>query len=168
MHSLWKDQREKVCSAFSTLINICEFQVLQAAESISQSFSKEVTSIPSIGAPNVGAGQIALCADQLYESFDRQWGGFNRGRGPKFPTPHQMNFLLRYHLRDPSSSALEMVNRTLFMMRHGGIFDRVGCGLHRYATERLWRVPHFEKMAYDQVSDFSFSSPAPVMRTDSL
>jgi uncharacterized protein YyaL (SSP411 family) len=85
---------------------------------------------------------------QLRRSFDPNWGGF--GSAPKFPTPHHLTFLLRWHKRNPTSEALSMVEKTLESMRNGGIFDQVGFGFHRYSVDQRWLVPHFEKMLYDQ------------------
>ena len=85
---------------------------------------------------------------QLARSFDPRWGGF--GNAPKFPTPHQLTFLLRWHDRNTDSGALEMVEKTLDAMRRGGIFDQIGFGFHRYSVDEKWLVPHFEKMLYDQ------------------
>ncbi len=84
----------------------------------------------------------------LARSFDAKRGGF--GQAPKFPTPHQLNFLLRWHLRQPGSQALAMVDKTLRAMREGGIFDQIGLGFARYSVDERWLVPHFEKMLYDQ------------------
>ncbi len=80
--------------------------------------------------------------------FDKEYGGFNRA--PKFPTPHNFYFLLRYWKRTGNNDALEMVLKTLTEMRKGGIYDHIGFGFHRYSTDRQWLVPHFEKMLYDQ------------------
>lgn len=86
--------------------------------------------------------------EQLSRRFDRVFGGF--GDSPKFPTPHQHMFLLRYWKRTRDPRALEMVEKTLHSMRQGGIYDHIGFGFHRYSTDREWLVPHFEKMLYDQ------------------
>ena len=86
--------------------------------------------------------------DELRLRFDPEWGGF--GVAPKFPSPHLISFLLRYGRRFREPEALAMAERTLAGMRHGGLFDQVGFGFHRYSTDRSWRVPHFEKMLYDQ------------------
>jgi uncharacterized protein len=82
----------------------------------------------------------------LSDAFDREHGGF--GRAPKFPQPMTLEFLLRCHLRGYHGS-LEMVTTTLDRMAAGGIRDHLGGGFHRYATDRRWLVPHFEKMLYD-------------------
>ena len=85
---------------------------------------------------------------QFKNSFDAKWGGF--GAAPKFPTPHHLTLLLRWHKRSADPSALTMVNKTLTAMRKGGIFDQIGFGFHRYSVDEKWLVPHFEKMLYDQ------------------
>lgn len=79
--------------------------------------------------------------------YDNVYGGF--GRAPKFPTPHNLYFLLRYWHLTKENSALEMVEHTLDSMYKGGIYDHIGFGFSRYSTDRKWLVPHFEKMLYD-------------------
>lgn len=86
--------------------------------------------------------------DQLRQAFDYRWAGF--GSAPKFPTPHNLTFLLRWYRRSGDAGALEMVERTLHAMRYGGIYDQIGFGFHRYSVDEKWLVPHFEKMLYDQ------------------
>lgn len=85
---------------------------------------------------------------QLASRFDPQHGGFSNA--PKFPTPHNLLFLLRYWKRTGNAAALEMVEKTLLAMNKGGIYDHLGFGFHRYSTDRHWLLPHFEKMLYDQ------------------
>ena len=81
-------------------------------------------------------------------SFDAVEGGF--GSAPKFPRPVVLTFLLRDYARTGRKPALDMTLRTLDAMARGGIHDQLGGGFHRYATDAAWRVPHFEKMLYDQ------------------
>ncbi len=85
---------------------------------------------------------------QLKGRFDAEHGGF--GDRPKFPSPHNLLFLLRYWSRTGEPAALTMVEKTLDEMRRGGIYDHIGFGFHRYSTDDAWLVPHFEKMLYDQ------------------
>ena len=80
--------------------------------------------------------------------FDAANGGF--GSAPKFPMGHNLSFLLRYYKRRDQPEALSMVEKTLTAMAHGGIWDHLGGGFHRYSTDQHWHVPHFEKMLYDQ------------------
>jgi uncharacterized protein YyaL (SSP411 family) len=86
--------------------------------------------------------------EQLFLRFDQENGGF--GRAPKFPSPHNLLFLLRFWNRTKEKNAWMMVEKTLRAMRLGGLFDQVGFGFHRYSTDAQWLVPHFEKMLYDQ------------------
>ena len=87
-------------------------------------------------------------AYEMYRrSFDSRYGGF--GRAPKFPSPHNLMFLLRYYYYERGEEALEMAVMTLRSMFRGGIFDHVGGGFSRYSTDAKWLVPHFEKMLYD-------------------
>lgn len=90
---------------------------------------------------------LTKAAGQFKDMYDTQWGGF--GGAPKFPTPHNLLFLLRYSLLERDTSALQMVKHTLTQMFRGGIFDHLGSGFSRYSTDEKWLVPHFEKMLYD-------------------
>ncbi|MGI9039328.1 MAG: thioredoxin domain-containing protein [Gemmatimonadota bacterium] len=104
------------------------------------------TAVPPGDAP--GAEEIAAAARSLASRFDAQNGGF--GGAPKFPSPHNLTFLLRVWERHGDEQALAMVTKTLRAMRRGGIHDQLGGGFHRYSTDAEWRLPHFEKMLYDQ------------------
>ncbi|WP_347273310.1 thioredoxin domain-containing protein [Candidatus Kuenenia sp.] len=86
--------------------------------------------------------------EQLRDRFDSLYGGF--GTSPKFPTPHNFTFLLRWWKRSNNAFALEMVEKSLELMARGGIHDHLGGGFHRYSTDEYWLTPHFEKMLYDQ------------------
>jgi uncharacterized protein YyaL (SSP411 family) len=109
----------------------------------------ELQAVNSI-TPGEGLNQdmLDLAYTQLVARYDPDYGGF--GQAPKFPTPHNLTFLLRYWLRTGNREALEMVEKTLTQMSLGGIRDHLGFGFHRYSTDRQWLVPHFEKMLYDQ------------------
>jgi uncharacterized protein YyaL (SSP411 family) len=96
----------------------------------------------------LGEHTLRRAAQGLARIYDPRHGGF--GQAPKFPSPHQLTFLLRWHLRDPRGEALAMVEKTLMAMWRGGIFDQVGQGFHRYSVDAQWLAPHFEKMLYDQ------------------
>jgi uncharacterized protein YyaL (SSP411 family) len=104
-------------------------------------------SFPS-GGENLNESTLNSAFQQLVQSFDAHYGGFSQA--PKFPTPHNITFLLRYWRRTGNDSALHMVEKTLQAMRWGGIFDHLGYGFHRYSTDARWLLPHFEKMLYDQ------------------
>jgi hypothetical protein len=85
---------------------------------------------------------------QFRQSFDGRRGGF--GDAPKFPRPSELLFLLREFARTGDAAALDMVLATLRAMALGGMRDHIGGGFHRYSVDAAWRVPHFEKMLYDQ------------------
>jgi uncharacterized protein len=81
-------------------------------------------------------------------NYDSLWGGF--GRSPKFPSPQNLMFLLRYGQAYEEPLAIQMVKETISSMLRGGIYDQVEGGFHRYSTDRFFQLPHFEKMLYDQ------------------
>lgn len=83
----------------------------------------------------------------LVQSFDRTWGGF--GQAPKFPTPHNLLYLMRFYQATHTPKAMQIAETTLHAMAAGGIFDHIGGGFSRYSTDTAWLVPHFEKMLYD-------------------
>jgi hypothetical protein len=120
-------------------------EVLQSAENIMGAL--ESTEQQTAG-PQTDVSILKRASRELAERYDGQFGGF--GTAPKFPTPHQLFFLLRYWKRQGDSPALEMTEKSLQAMRLGGLYDHVGYGFHRYSTDREWLVPHFEKMLYDQ------------------
>ena len=90
--------------------------------------------------------------EQLGNNFDPDWGGF--GDAPKFPHPTSLEYLLRHwrasaHSEEPDVQALYMTALTLTRMVEGGVYDQLGGGFFRYAVDRAWAIPHFEKMLYD-------------------
>ncbi|MCI9618126.1 MAG: thioredoxin domain-containing protein [Eubacterium sp.] len=92
--------------------------------------------------------QLLDSAFEIYKSiFDDKFGGF--GEAPKFPTPHNLLFLMQYYEKNGNKDALKMVEKTLLQMYRGGMFDHIGGGFSRYSTDRYFLVPHFEKMLYD-------------------
>jgi uncharacterized protein YyaL (SSP411 family) len=94
-----------------------------------------------------GPEAIERGARSLARVFDTEAGGF--GKSTKFPSPPDLELLLRYHRRTSDADALAMVTYTLEQIANGGIHDQLAGGFHRYATDRHWLVPHFEKMLYD-------------------
>ncbi len=90
---------------------------------------------------------IHAAYSELSESFDSKWGGF--GNAPKFPMPHNINFLIDYSIVKNDNEIFHMADLTLTRMVQGGIFDHIGGGFCRYSTDSIWLAPHFEKMLYD-------------------
>jgi len=121
-------------------------QLTDSAEAIHETLVQHATAAhapATLGEATLRQGYVELAG-----LFDREHAGF--GQAPKFPTSHLLLFLLRYWYRTGADAPLAMVHQTLAAMRAGGIYDHVGFGFHRYATDRTWLVPHFEKMLYDQ------------------
>ena len=101
-------------------------------------------------APGATLGEAVLASayEGLATQFDAEHGGFRVT--PKPAPTHHLSFLLRHWHRSGEPQALDMVEQTLDQMRWGGIYDQLGSGFHRYTTDAAWKVPHFEKMLYDQ------------------
>ena len=121
-------------------------EVLDSAERITFTIQNMISE--PAGEEVRGEAILEEAYDELLRSFDVVHGGFDGA--PKFPTPHKNSFLLRYWKRSGNPEALHMVEHTLENMAMGGIFDHLGSGFHRYSTDSMWIVPHFEKMLYDQ------------------
>ena len=137
--------------------------MMELLPSVSQAWEKErddlVLSANQINKYLIDSNKKEL-GDQLEESilvdtysqfvnrYDDKHGGF--GDKPKFPSPHNLIYLLRYHNMTGDKTSLLMAEKTLKNMRLGGIFDHIGFGFHRYSTDKEWLLPHFEKMLYDQ------------------
>jgi uncharacterized protein YyaL (SSP411 family) len=133
VHMSWKANRQAVVNNAGQIMDAVREHVAAAS-----------------GAPSAEPGEAVLDAAraQLAGIFDARNGGF--GGAPKFPSPHNLLFLLREYRRTGDASCRDMACQTLAAMRQGGVYDHVGFGLHRYATDAHWFLPHFEKMLYDQ------------------
>ncbi|NGP89339.1 thioredoxin domain-containing protein [Fodinibius halophilus] len=127
---LWNNEREKITSSSEQIIN---------------AFKKSTT---FESGERLTEETLSKVVQQYQQQFDKIHGGF--GTSPKFPSPHNLMLLLRYSKQFSDNTSLQMVEKTLTQMRRGGIFDHIGLGFHRYATDQEWLVPHFEKMLYDQ------------------
>ncbi|NIM19099.1 MAG: DUF255 domain-containing protein [Candidatus Latescibacteria bacterium] len=120
-------------------------ELSQVGEKITDALRESVIQAPG---ESIGEETLRMAYEQLSSRYDSTHGGF--GGKPKFPTPHNLLFLLRSWKRTGEPLALEMVEHTLREMRWGGIYDHIGFGFHRYSTDERWFLPHFEKMLYDQ------------------
>ena len=129
----------------SELWNSKNDDILKSAEEISHAL---INSSKFSGDEILSSEILDQAFNELSRRFDPENGGF--GKSPKFPTPHNLTFLLRYWSKNKNEYALFMVEKTLKEMRLGGIYDHIGFGFHRYSTDPQWLVPHFEKMLYDQ------------------
>ena len=136
---LWGDERPKLMGSAETSL-----------DRLRRSSSGGHGGVPKEGNARTVAGSETLRhgVDQFVQAFDSTNGGF--GGAPKFPRPAELLFLLREHVRTGDGEPLEMVVSTLRAMAAGGMRDHIGGGFHRYSVDAQWRLPHFEKMLYDQ------------------
>ena len=118
-------------------------ELLQSSEEI----IKLLKNPQSVNKASSNDNLIEKAANIFSRIYDSVYGGF--GSAPKFPTPHNLLFLMLYSKQNNADNALEMAEKTLIQMRKGGIFDHIGYGFSRYSTDRYYLVPHFEKMLYD-------------------
>jgi len=139
----WKQLLLNVNELFQNRYADIESQAVQLTERLArQNFV--FTNDFSDRAPNPDFASVFL---SLHSSFDLVRGGLKGA--PKFPMPIVLEFLLRYGIYRKDETALQMVETTLQNMAKGGIYDQVGGGFARYSTDSDWKVPHFEKMLYD-------------------
>ncbi len=119
--------------------------VLNSAEQITEILKTRQR--VSAGESEIDSDVLSETVKQLTYSFDQKFGGF--GDAPKFPPSGAIGVLFRRYLRTHDENLLRMATLTLDEMAGGGIYDQIGGGFHRYSVDRVWLVPHFEKMLYD-------------------
>ncbi len=131
VHEVWEKERE---------------QVIHSSEEL----TKQLQHRHPVNGANTEIDETILkrTYHQIAAGYDPKFSGF--GSGTKFPRPAQFNFLFRYYYRTKEKEALSMSLTTLMAMASGGMVDHLGGGFHRYSVDPQWRVPHFEKMLYDQ------------------
>ena len=126
----WKQQRD---------------QVLAQADQITNAIKQHLSQRDSGG--QLAAETVQEAANQLMQAYDIDDGGF--GNAPKFPQPDKLQLLFRVYQNNPRDDIWQAADYTLQRMAHGGMYDQIGGGFHRYSTDAKWLVPHFEKMLYD-------------------
>ena len=124
----WQNEREKLIASGNEIAQILSKETAHDENSFSDEITKNT-------------------AHLLRMMFDAQNGGFTQK--PKFPTPQNILFLLRHYAFTNEEESLKMAEKTLIQMYRGGIWDHIGFGFSRYATDQRWLIPHFEKMLYD-------------------
>jgi uncharacterized protein YyaL (SSP411 family) len=140
---LWKNERDKC---------------FQYAEELTAGVRRVERLLPEDGEKEITAERLGLSVEQWLLRVDNGEGGPNRA--PKFPLPNNYLFLLRYAHHTGREDVLRHTLLTLDKMADGGIYDQVGGGFARYSTDMLWKVPHFEKMLYDNAQLVSLYSEA--------
>ena len=128
----WRDDRARIESSAGDVLE----RMRQAATA-----SPGGSALSAVDALTRGVAGFA-------QAYDARHGGF--GRAPKFPRPSELLFLLREHARTGEAEPRDLALHALRSMALGGMRDHVGGGFHRYSVDEAWRVPHFEKMLYDQ------------------
>lgn len=143
--------REQWMKMLQQIVNIYDEQhekVLAQAEALTQGIrSQENIDIPADTTAMLQKENYNTLFEHWQEYIDYKLGGYSHT--PKFPLPAGWEFLLQYHYLTGNTQALEAVTTTLDAMAQGGIYDQIGGGFARYATDKYWKVPHFEKMLYD-------------------
>lgn len=129
LHTIWKTERDRMYEYADQLLN--GMQKMQLA------FSIETDSLPD----------VTRMVDIWKAEFDSEFGGPDRA--PKFPMPDNYRFLMHYAASRNDKTVADHVKLTLTQMYYGGIFDQAGGGFSRYSTDVYWKIPHFEKMLYD-------------------
>ncbi|HSG68096.1 MAG TPA: thioredoxin domain-containing protein [Bacteroidales bacterium] len=142
-----RDRWMEVLSYFAGLYATNRDILLTQADKLAEGM-KEQLSAPVFSDQDIFSGKIIdAMAEKVYGRFDPREGGLHGA--PKFPMPQVMEFLLQYYYHSGDSRFLEVVKTSLFKMAAGGIYDQLGGGFCRYSTDAEWKVPHFEKMLYD-------------------
>lgn len=127
---LWKSDRDRLAQTGDTVI--LQLRQLEERAHSPSELKKET---------------LSRAFEWFCQAYDSEWGGF--GEAPKFPTPCNLLFLLRYAAVEQNKTALNMAEHTLEQMFRGGLHDQIGGGFSRYSTDRKWLIPHFEKTLYD-------------------
>ncbi len=131
IHDAWVNRRDTILQGGKEIIDHIQ----------------QTTLAETSGRDSVSNETLIEAVKGVWQSFD--WRAAGWGRGPKFPQPMTLEFLLRHFTLNDDPLALEMATKTLDAMMRGGMYDQLGGGFHRYATDAAWLVPHFEKMLYD-------------------
>jgi uncharacterized protein YyaL (SSP411 family) len=149
----WPPHSKMGMPGFSDVLRHIQHAWHERSSDVERAASEMVRAIQAMGEPSgepqsLGPDVLEAAQAQLLRSADRKHGGF--GRAPKFPHAMDLRVLLRTWRRFGNADALDVVSLTLDTMARGGIYDQLGGGFHRYSTDAVWLVPHFEKMLYDQ------------------
>ena len=161
-----KDQWIQVLNQLSGLYKNDNAKVVEYADKLAQGL-RQMDDIPLVQIPKDFMSEtLETAVARWRKSFDTNDGGPNRS--PKFPMPNNYQFLLVYATQEKDTDLLDFVHLTMQKMAYGGIYDQIGGGFARYSTDELWKVPHFEKMLYDNGQLLSLYSQAYTQSRNSL
>ena len=133
INRLWLEKKDSILTSANKITNSLKRRNQYGSNSIDLNYSNIMN----------------MAFDSFKGNFDNLYGGFKNSNN-KFPKPHDYSFLMRYYNRTNNKESLKIVEKSLYEMKKGGIYDQIGFGFHRYSTDKKWLVPHFEKMLYDQ------------------
>lgn len=140
----YREQFLKIVTALSDAWERDRKRVLLAGEEVAAALRERIQ-------PRGGGVPWATLIEEIKSQYRSEYDSANGGFGgaPKFPPSLQLRLLLQIGGHDPRSVEFQMVVKTLEQMARGGIYDQIGGGFHRYAVDAEWKIPHFEKMLYD-------------------
>lgn len=148
IHKKWTTDREELLRSSEEVVLALNREAEDAERALKDEASETDNERNADEIPVDTAGLLLDTAFSIFHrTFDEKNGGF--GNAPKFPTPHNLLFLMQYYEKHNQDNAMKMVEKTLMQIYRGGIFDHIGGGFSRYSTDRYFLVPHFEKMLYD-------------------
>jgi uncharacterized protein YyaL (SSP411 family) len=153
-----KKQWEKVLVTVSNLYEEEPERAIKFAENLTKGIQESQLIKLNKEVPNFLATEVSAAVDVWKTQIDTIYGGFTGA--PKFPMPNSLEFLLRYSHQFNDKSIEDYINNTLTKIAYGGIYDHVGGGFSRYATDQKWHIPHFEKMLYDNAQLVSLYAKA--------
>lgn len=146
IHAKWEKDREELLRTSDEVISALNRQMYDE-ETSEKKNSKEVVLWTDSKQDDAALQLLDTAVSGYKHSFDKKYGGF--GNAPKFPTPHNLLFLMMHYEKYADKECMQMVEKTLMQMYRGGIFDHIGGGFCRYSTDQYFLAPHFEKMLYD-------------------
>ena len=153
-----KDNWREICNKITEIYRDQQEEVLDYADKLADGIQQiNIIEPPETPRP-VDYATLNEVFEKMRSSFDTTYGG--RATAPKFPLPDNYRFLLHYYARNKRDVPLQHVNRSLTQMAQGGIYDQLGGGFARYSTDEKWKVPHFEKMLYDNAQLLSLYTEA--------
>ncbi len=162
----WKEVLQSVAGYYHSHFDEVVSQSEKLTRHLQESALASLTTDASLG-PNQEEHQ-AICTlmmKKMLAHADHQFGGF--GHAPKFPASFSLQYLIDYHCLTKDTESLQHVRLSLKCMQNGGLYDAVGGGFARYSTDDIWKVPHFEKMLYDNALLLELYSYAYLIQPDS-
>ena len=152
------DDWVKVLKAISNAYVTEKDKVLKSAEQVTEGVRSSGLIEEKAESRLFAMGDLRTSVNAWKSSFDKKYGGENRA--PKFPIPISLDFLLNYYFYTKDVEVLDHLVLSLDKMAEGGIYDQVGGGFARYSVDEYWKVPHFEKMLYDNAQLLSLYAKA--------